>query len=685
MSFYGSVYYQLIDTFYKMIVKNSGDKTFDEFQGNNIIYPSGTPDNEIIGSPAIGRKGIFSLDSGNYWINFSKEEVYNEKDNEDEKIAAPYKIWHSEPHNDEKTRVRVSGWDVEKYTSKVDDVGNETGVFDENEYQLVEGEDKDYIQLQDEEFLKIHPTYYDEAGHVIGKATEHKLYRLPKLKKLFNKVTMKNADIDASNFNDIQGSFTQEALSPVTELSFEAGNNWIHFSKDENNNNKVPYKIWHSAPRMNSDEASPLVWNYDPSEFDIIKEQQYDEGGKYLGEIITKITDKTRDKVIYEKVGNEEKIDGYIQLDNQDFIRIYSPRHDKAGHSYQGVETTLYRLPKSGAEEMKSLIGSPVKSMPRWFDDITLNEQATVDNSISNLYQYAEKNFDNITDMRDKLGLIDKSTSQNTEDRWYDSDLIDVIGSKENLAELKIELEDVKGFENTFNLSNAIAFNNNLIDAVTTHSRNVRADLGDPSSVDSPSAFDEIYDLKENLAKEIERSVKADEENATAISNEIERATNAEEVLTDNLNNEITRATNAENTNASNITSLTNLIGEADPEGPFTDSTVFRAIENNTVNINTISAQIGSTDQAGTIIARVSTNEGDISNVKSDISTINNSIRTLDGLANDNAGDIITINNTIGDGANLPEGETVVSIINNLLERVGVLESEIATLKGEAQ
>ena len=90
MSFYGSVYYQLIDTFYKMIVKNSGDNTYSF--NDSLVNDSNKIETGVLDeSPAVGRKGVFSLDSGNYWINFSKDTVYEDKDNDGEAIAAPYK------------------------------------------------------------------------------------------------------------------------------------------------------------------------------------------------------------------------------------------------------------------------------------------------------------------------------------------------------------------------------------------------------------------------------------------------------------------------------------------------------------------------------------------------------------------------------------------------------------------
>ena len=175
MSFYGSVYYQLVDTFYKIIVKNSGDKNYSF--NEDLINPSGTAEQDIITSPAVGRKGVISLDSGNYWINFSKIPKDNDEDVTD---AAPYRIWHSPAHDDPETSKRISSWDIESddYTYEVDEKGIEKAVFNKDGVKMIPGED--YIQLQDHEFIRMYPSHYDEAGHIIDTQTTPTLYRLPK-------------------------------------------------------------------------------------------------------------------------------------------------------------------------------------------------------------------------------------------------------------------------------------------------------------------------------------------------------------------------------------------------------------------------------------------------------------------------------------------------------------------------
>lgn len=170
MSFYGSVYYQLIDTFYKIIVKNSGNKNYTF--NDNLINPSETPTKDIIESPAVGRKGVFSLDSGNYWINFSKNDEANE--------SAPYTIWHSAPHNDEETRHPISSWRLE--TDQYEVLENEKGeeIEVKRDGVVVSADNGDFVQLQDHDFIRIVETNYDEAGHVIGDTTQEVIYRLPK-------------------------------------------------------------------------------------------------------------------------------------------------------------------------------------------------------------------------------------------------------------------------------------------------------------------------------------------------------------------------------------------------------------------------------------------------------------------------------------------------------------------------
>ena len=100
MSFYGSIYYQLVDAIYKIIVKNKGQNTIT-FPAEDIIA-----DEEVYRAP--GRQGIFSLDAGNRWLLFTKDNFKMDDkgeyvlDDNGEKIPVednenPFTIWHNAP------------------------------------------------------------------------------------------------------------------------------------------------------------------------------------------------------------------------------------------------------------------------------------------------------------------------------------------------------------------------------------------------------------------------------------------------------------------------------------------------------------------------------------------------------------------------------------------------------------
>ena len=79
MSFYGSVYYQLIDAFYKAAIRNTGKDS------KNFLNEV---EDEVIDT-ANGRKGEITFDTGNRWIQLNA--------NEQEGSNAYYNIWHAAP------------------------------------------------------------------------------------------------------------------------------------------------------------------------------------------------------------------------------------------------------------------------------------------------------------------------------------------------------------------------------------------------------------------------------------------------------------------------------------------------------------------------------------------------------------------------------------------------------------
>ena len=149
MSFYGSVYYQLIDTFYKAVLRNKG-KNKNTFVDINTI-----PDE--FESKAVGRKGVFGFDSGNKWINLN---VVSEEKPDSNELYSIYEIYHGAP--DAAARHQANGFKVRLDDSILNTRIDESGV----------------IQLNYFDEFETSENRYDDAGHI--SSTEKKIYRLPK-------------------------------------------------------------------------------------------------------------------------------------------------------------------------------------------------------------------------------------------------------------------------------------------------------------------------------------------------------------------------------------------------------------------------------------------------------------------------------------------------------------------------
>lgn len=140
MSFYGSVYYQLVDTFYKIVAKNNGR--------NNNNFLSKLEDE--MPNQAVGRKGVIELDAGNRWINISDAKAQD---------SASYQIWHGAP--DSTTVKPDNGFKVLLTDKEIKD-RTQNGV----------------IYLQDADQFETYENTYDNAGHIASSVK--KTYRLPK-------------------------------------------------------------------------------------------------------------------------------------------------------------------------------------------------------------------------------------------------------------------------------------------------------------------------------------------------------------------------------------------------------------------------------------------------------------------------------------------------------------------------
>lgn len=144
MSFYGSVYYQLIDTFYKVLISNNGL--------NGIEFPAelNTDDQTM---RAYGRKGVLELETGNRWVTFTQEV-------DEENNTLKYVLWHNAPV------AEGSDGNFDSFCLQPDDLVIPEGT-------------ENYIELQPGQYFTSQKFKYDNAGHIVPETDEVTIYKLP--------------------------------------------------------------------------------------------------------------------------------------------------------------------------------------------------------------------------------------------------------------------------------------------------------------------------------------------------------------------------------------------------------------------------------------------------------------------------------------------------------------------------
>lgn len=137
MSFYGSIYYELVDTFYKILIHNSGRK-----DGNSFPESGNIKDEQSL--VAIGRQGVLDVDTGNDWIKITADPS-----------KTKYVLWHDKPNTN---------------TTK-----DFPGFQRISEEQIPEGSAP--IQLAAGDTVAASAVTYDMAGHVVSNNVSY--YKLP--------------------------------------------------------------------------------------------------------------------------------------------------------------------------------------------------------------------------------------------------------------------------------------------------------------------------------------------------------------------------------------------------------------------------------------------------------------------------------------------------------------------------
>lgn len=165
MSFYGTVYHQVVDAFHKFFILNKGKDSVDFLSNDELKKEDGI---ENI-AEASGINSSLSFSSGNNWIRLDVNR------DEDKKVTN-IDIYHNQPHSTIQTET----------VSKVYDTTETTNV----------------TQLEQGAVFSIPSSKYDTAGHLIS--GEEKKYKLP----------VSDLELDVSNIQaDVETLFKE-----VTDL-----------------------------------------------------------------------------------------------------------------------------------------------------------------------------------------------------------------------------------------------------------------------------------------------------------------------------------------------------------------------------------------------------------------------------------------------------------------------------------
>lgn len=211
MSFYGNVYYQFIDTFYKLIIYNhKKDETLFSFPNADEVKK----ETEI---QAIGRTGTIDLNTGNKWIQFTidpETQIVN--------------LWHAKPENIEGHRAGLL-YGI-GYPARENDTSNKNHPFyDPNNKKTV-------VELEEGDYIWTSGVYYDEAGHIIhdgdsnGEHGKYQVcYKLPISTEKIDTVNLKKLVGMKDDGTSIEGDFTntsvvKEILTNRSEISVNEGN-----------------------------------------------------------------------------------------------------------------------------------------------------------------------------------------------------------------------------------------------------------------------------------------------------------------------------------------------------------------------------------------------------------------------------------------------------------------------------
>lgn len=181
MSFYGSTYFQLIDTFYKILIKNKGN--------NAVTFPIDLSASEHA-SQASGRKGILEFGTGNRWIYATQ----------DSNNPNSYVFWHAAPGGKTLSTLEFKG-------GAKGDVSLPTG--------------KTAITLAPGSYIKAPQFKFDEAGHIAAADDVYYMMPISETEEAIEDLQAKVGEPSDGKTDDLftRAKNADEAIAEVTETA----------------------------------------------------------------------------------------------------------------------------------------------------------------------------------------------------------------------------------------------------------------------------------------------------------------------------------------------------------------------------------------------------------------------------------------------------------------------------------
>lgn len=581
MSFYGSVYYQLIDAFYKVIIRNKGK--------NAINFIDGDEDREV---SAQGRHGVFGFDSGNRWINFG----YNEELKPDSKETYNiYQIYHGRP--DPEATLANHG-----FRAMLEDVESRT-------------DEEGIIQLEPHDVFETYDSIYDDAGHIAR--SERKVYRLPKsdmdnrvmeLERLVGSDAEREMPEMPEGDANLYG-YVEENCKDISKLEEYQGQWTVHAAKS-----------WAPASKDNGVGYAPTIAETVGNLNDLYEDyRDRVKNFKSFVEIIGKLAGLEQVTVLEDGAPRAAKnIIDAIVIEKERLDTLYAELN-KHQNTSNGAFEGIYSMIGEKIDNDKNIYGhirqlysddSVMRNQLNWSQRPTTTVSGELDSHdlrIKNLEDY-RTTLDNVTlpAIDGRVGTLEEQTKEHYE-AWAK-------------AEEKFE----KVHEDIYAKLGTVPENDNIINIIGDFRGDVSAALGQvPENSNVMSEIQSVENKALSLIgtvpneSNVMSELNSTKDNLLELIGEVPESSNIMSELESTKDNlleligEVPESSDVMSELESTKNFLTNLIGEIPEESSV--STELASIQEEVDNLEGI---IGTIPEGNTAYGLISTNAGDITDIK---------------------------------------------------------------------